>query len=292
MIKKSNVTLFILFLILLIAMLRYIFYGSYTSTKNFYTKPQASSENNNPLDRVIVTVGKEKIFQKDYDIELFYYPDKNDPSVRKNLLQKLINDSIILQGGNRDGLIPLDKSIFNSPDKDYMKRIKVVEQVKQGIEQQTDSIEATIVSIWFYNNDWIGLLGYEGGKRFAHEKITYLYDLVKHGDISIDEAGNIIKSDTSLEQIDKAYTNNAIAHVRTEANSQITLSKEFDQKLRLLPVGQISDVYLASVKEDDTEITRDAVYLFGVITKRTYNPTLISFESWLDKKRKLYEIIY
>jgi hypothetical protein len=279
-------------IIVVSVMLGYIFLAPKTPKKIFRLNPQASTENNNPTDTVILSVGKEKIYQKDYDTELMYYPDKNNPAVRKMLLDKLVTESIILQAGKKEGIIPLDATVFNNPNKDYLKRIKFVEQVKRGIDQEADTIEGTIVSIWFYNNDWTGPVGYDEAKKIVLEKISALYNQVKTKKITIDQAGEIIKNDTSLASIDKAYQNNAIAHFSVHPDEPISLSQEYDQKLRKLQSGELSEIYLASIKEDETKKIRDAVYLFGMVTKRKANPTIRNFDSWYAKNKISYEIIY
>ncbi len=83
-----------------------------------------------PPAQILATVGAEKIYGGDLEYEYRQYPDlrgKTDPAV---MLDKLINDSIILQAGAKEGKITLDAYIFNNPEKDYSRRLQKVDSVR------------------------------------------------------------------------------------------------------------------------------------------------------------------
>lgn len=259
---------------------------------NFKTDPKPSYENKNSPSKIIMTVGKENIYQKDYDTEILNHPQRNDANIRTILQEKLINDSIILQSGSKNNFIGLNQTFYNNPDKNYHLRIQKIDDLINNIENQKSTIEATVISIWFYNNNWIGPLGYEKGKDLAFRKITQIHNRVKNKEITLDQAGELIKNDNSLAQIDLAYQNNAISHVKTNYDGQISMSNEFDAILRKLKPEEVSQVYLAHDVDYKTGQRKEAVFMFGAITKRVLNQNLASFEDWLNKNKTEYEITY
>ncbi len=100
-------------------------------------------------NKIIMTVGRENIYQKDFEYEKSLMPKGEQDSLltKQALQEKLINDSITLQQGEIDGLIVIDKFIFNTFNKDYSARIKAVENVKKIINDRTERIQGTLVSI-------------------------------------------------------------------------------------------------------------------------------------------------
>jgi hypothetical protein len=290
--SSRNIIAFIVLLVLIGGMGAYIYLKPKTHQKNFYLRPLPSSENKQSPDSVIVTVGKEALYQKDYDFELTYHPEQSNASVRQTILAKMITDSVILQAGQTDGLIKLDDTVYNSVDKNYLKRIQAVEQVQQNIEQKTEHMRVSVVSIWFYNNNRIGPLGYEGGKAFAQKKISDLYKNVKDKKMTMDEAGQAILNDSAISQVDVAYRSNALATFEVTAGDQMTFDPEFDKQIRKLKPGELTQVYILKDKEVKTGEMKDAVFIFAKMEKISGSASMSNFDTWLDQKRKLYEILY
>ncbi|PIR08702.1 hypothetical protein COV53_01630, partial [Candidatus Gottesmanbacteria bacterium CG11_big_fil_rev_8_21_14_0_20_37_11] len=237
-------------------------------------------------------VGEENIYQSDLNIEMDGYPPVKNLDVRDFLLKKIVSDSIILQGGQKDNIVKLDDGIFNNPNKDYKKRIQSVEQVKKAIEEQAEQIEGYVVSIWFYNDN-LGSLGYDGGKKFALDKITKLHEDVKSGKLTVIQAGEAIKNDASLAQIDVNYKGNAIFQFKNKkTGDSITFDSDFDAALWKLKESETSDVFALKDKNYKTGIVNEALYTFGQVDKIIVNPNLTNFNSWLEKYKKSYEIKY
>jgi hypothetical protein len=217
--------------------------------------------------------------------------------VEKQLLEKIINDSVALQSAEKEGWITLDETIFNSKNKDYFKRVDTIREIETKFAQTKAPIKGNVLSIWFFNNDIPSKFGYEKGKEIAYEKITNLHTLVVRGDITIEEAAERIKADESLSDIDEGYKVNALLPFEVSPGQKITFDDTFNEQLSQLPTGQVSDVYLAKTKHDKTGELWDAVYMFGVISYRGRIPDNfavenLSYDSWLTEKRKDYEITY
>lgn len=249
---------------------------------------------NHPSDYALAQVGEEKIYQSDLDKETAVYPPLKNFDVMRFLLDKIATDSAILQGAQEDGLIKLDNSVFNSPNKDYYKRIKLVSQIKQDINNQADSIQGSVVSIWFYNMN-LGSLTYDQAKALAYTKIKKIHGQVKSGKMTIGEAGRAISSDDSLIQIDKSYKSNAIFNfsaIKNEDNEKITFDPKLDAILWGLQEGEISDIYLAKDKPGELygkEV--EAAYFFGQVTKKVQKGKA-GFSEWLNQKQIKYFLKY
>ena len=216
---------------------------------------------------IVATVGEEKIFQKDVDSELLFYPPQYNPDVRKSLIEKISSDSNLLQKAAGEGDIVLDETVYNSVNKDYRKRLELVEKVKGIFDSRLNSLSGTIVSIWFYNEK-IGPLGYEKSKETAYNKISALQRHVKRGTLILDEAIDIIKNDRELEQIDRSYKSNASFRFEAREGGKISLDPQFDSLLWTLDEGEISEVYLAKDVPSAGSPSIDAVYMFAKIDKK------------------------
>lgn len=247
-----------------------------------------------PTD-IIARVGNENIYQKDLDFELSVHPQKNEPKIRQVILNKMVTDSTILQGGEEDRDIVLDASIFNSSTKDYAKRIQAVTSVENSVNTKPDAIEGYVVSIWFRNNGYIGPLGLEKSKQTAYNKIKVLHDAVVANKMTIQQAGDIVIHDTSLKTIDLAYQNNAIfSFTSLRGNKKaITLNKDFDIALWSLEEGKATDIYLTDGIDDETGERYPALYYFGQVIKRSVvGNSDVPFDGWLVGKRKIYAVTY
>lgn len=257
----------------------------------------SNSEGNNAISTTesankIVKVGEETVYQKDLETELQYSPVATDDS-KKLLLDKIIKDSIILQAGRKGGLVALDSSIYNSLDKDYMKRIKTVAEIRQKIENNRDSISGHVVSVWFSNNGpW--KLPYETAKEIAFKKITYLHQEVEAKRMTIQQAGEEIKKDASLFDVDRAYKTNALYSFNQDSNEDITYDPDFDEILRNLPIHQVSAIYTGKdIEIKDGKKTGNKIevlYMFGVITDKKSASGYASFDAWFEKQKNEYEI--
>jgi hypothetical protein len=276
------------YLVSILIILTLVSVSLFLSRKQGDQSPELSPVQRTIPQGAIAKVGEEFIFQQDLDNELSSYPIKKNPNARQLLLNKIATDSIVLQGAAEDKVITLDPTVFNSPNKDYLKRIQLVDMAKNLINNQADGIQGRIISVWFYNNGLIGPLGYNKSKEIAYEKISQLQADVKNQKITINQAAEKITQDVTLDQIDKAYKTNASFKFDAKKGQQITFVPEFDQLLWQLPEGGVTDVFLAKDNEGDK---KEALYLFGQVSKKI-NSNKTSFNSWLPVKQKAYETIY
>lgn len=262
-----------------------------TLQKNRAILPIGSDQANAtpPAPGVIAKVGEELIYQRELDIELSAYPPSLPLEQRKALLiQKIATDSAILQIAKKDGIISnLDTDIFNSPDLDYLKRLKTVSDIQNEVEGKAGKISGAIVSIWFYNFGVNAPIGYDKGKELALQKITKLHTDVKSGKMTIEQAAESIRSDSSMSQLDPgSYKQNARQLFDTSIENLITHNSELDKQLRSLPVAGVSDIFLSTEPFFD----KPGFYQFGQITNKVSNSKFGSFDEWFAKGQKNYAI--
>jgi hypothetical protein len=160
---------------------------------------------------------------------------------------------------------------------------------KDKINSQASNLQGTVVSIWFYNNGRTGPLGYDQSKKIVYQKISRIHDDVKSGKITLQQAINQIISDPDLEKIDRAYKSNAALSFNVQQGEQITFVPEFDSRLWQLQEDEITDVYLA---KDNTKSQKEAVYMFGQVSKKNLFEKIANFSDWLIQAQKKYEITY
>lgn len=240
---------------------------------------------------ILMKVGDEAIYQQDYDTEAAAYRSVNNDQTRRVITNKLITDSAILQGGRAAGFINLDATIYSSADKNYAKRIAAIETVKGKVMQSADTIQGKIISIWFYNNGYIGPQGYDKGKQIAFQKITQLHDSIQSGKMTIEQAGDQIKADTSLAELDVVYGINAIQGFAAKKGEPITFDEDFNTMIRALPVGGVSQVFLAKSVFNEKEQPRDAVYMVAQVESISKDGKIVSLDQWIRDQKVKYAVV-
>ncbi|MBA3723538.1 MAG: hypothetical protein H0W89_01440 [Candidatus Levybacteria bacterium] len=277
-----------------------VFMVGYILQTTFFTKKAAPADTAvtvptnldtaKPND-IIARVGEERIYKNDLDLELTSYPPQADIIREQLLLKKIVKDSIILQAGAKEGLITLDASVYDSATKDYLKRIQMVEGVKDRIEEKSYALEGNVISIWF-GNTIPAPIGPEAGKALALSKITSLHQAVKNKQMTIERAAEAIRNDTSLAQIDPtSYKTNALLPFKVKQDEAITLDPAFDTSIRRLNVGEVSAIYLAKAKDSERNVELDALYMFAQVKQKTAETPINSFDAWYEGQKTQYEII-
>jgi hypothetical protein len=258
---------------------------------NFFKKEASREARVKDREEIIAWAGEEAIYQADLEMELYSYPSTNQEEASKLLLVKIVKDSIILQAGSDEGWIKLDSSVFNSIKKDYMKRIGLVREVRRIFDNRQTGIKGNIISIWF-NNIYPGAVGYERGKEVALGKITSLQNRVKNKAITIQEAAQEIIDDEGLAQVDSSYVSNAILDFKAGPDEQISFDPVFDDLIRELSEGEVSDVYLAKDEVGEGGVKVDAVYMFAQVNEKEDKGIGLGFDEWYSQKEKKYEVSY
>lgn len=242
-----------------------------------------------PTDQIAV-VGEEVIYVRDLEAELAASNLGGAQTDRDILIEKLVNDSVILQAGKEEGIIELTDEIFNKKDKDYAKRIEAIEEVKRQVSQRGDHIQGAVVSIRFRTNDFVGPLGLEKSREIAFEKMSDLHRRLVSGELTIEQAGELIKGDESLVELDPAWQMSALFHFDARPGDSITLNPDFDANLWILPTGGVTDVYLAKDPVGHPDNPFEAIYYVGQVTARTVSDSSQNVEVWVLNKKETYNV--
>lgn len=242
-----------------------------------------------PVDQIAV-VGEEVLYVRDLEAESSLQQQNGGTENRELLIEKLVNDSVILQAGKEEGIIQLTDEFYNQPDKDYAKRAEAVEEVKWRVSQRGDHIQGAVVSIRFRSNDYTGPEGLEKSRQIALEKISGVHRRIVDGELTIDQAGAFIIEDESLYEIDPLWRSRALFHFDALPGKMITFNPDFDALLWELPTGGLTDVYLARDPDSDAANQLESLYYLGQVTSRTQSDSESNFEAWAINKRESIEV--
>ena len=297
--QKSNILnpkLLIIFVIVLLVIAALLYYFYFRNIKSLSKPLQQldTSKSISPItyaqdqNKAVAIVGQEIIYQSDLDTEIAFQPPSKDQDLKKRMIEKIATDSAVLQGAREIALISLDDSTFNSKTKDYAKRVKLVKEIKDKIEKESDSVSGVVVSAWFLNGKE-GSLGYENSKKLVFEKMSNLYAQVKDKKITLAQAADSIKNDSEISKIDPAYKVNALFNFQSSKTEPVTRDDDFNQAIARAGEGEITDL-LVGTSIDQKGKPIESHYHFGQVTKRIVNDKILSLDDWLGNKRKVYAL--
>ncbi len=245
------------------------------------------SQKENSIDEevVIANVGGVELTANYLNNELKFYPGTPSAEIEKAIKEKMIDDQVTLAAAKKDGLISDYPDGRSLSQEDYLKRTQVVGQLIQKINSQGNVIEGKTVMVWFYNNRFIGPGGIENSKKLAYSKIKPLYDQVKSGEITIDQAGEKIKADKSIGTIDPAWQSNALAKFKYYKNDPATFWPEFNELLWQTEPGQLTPLYLGGGILRDGK-PQEELYIFSQVDFKSINPNYNNYAEWLQLKKQ------
>lgn len=238
--------------------------------------------------RSLEKVGAETIYNEAINMEYSYYPLPRNPTNTKKFLLKIARDSTILQGGAQDGYITLDSSFYNAVMLDYLKRMQMVTKVENAVAAKENTISGSIVAIFFYDNG-PGSAGYVQGKAIAYAEIQKLHAAVISNQMTMEQAGEAIKNDASLAQVDNEYKANAYVPFTMTPGEPLTFDTTFNGLIENLQPGQTTAVYTGKDKDRTTNQSIDAVYMFAKVDTVKNNGSNTTFDQWYAQKQKEYE---
>lgn len=272
-----------------------------TTPPSAITEQQALSENGLfPQDEVFATVGEEEIFGSDlnfiaytyYNTEYNKLVNEGQPApetLKDNALQKAINDSVILQEGAKDNLVLLTTSIFNYPQKDFWARQMAVQNVEDAYNASQQTYSGESITIWFYNVQPPKVSETEA-EQIAKEKITELYNDLLANRITMKEAGDRIKQDTELAQIDFNYKGNAYYEFKDSSLQNPPFSKEEKNKATFaLGNGQMSGIIRVPAQGKGSD-PREEYYTIVKVNEITPGNATVPFNTWLETVKEEYTI--
>ncbi len=102
---------------------------------------------------VIAKVGVENLYKNDLNYYLsVYFSNKNDSTNVQKSIDALIEQSVILQQAEKDGLVKLSSTTFNNPNKNIALRSALLEETKEKLEEKyVTKISGEAITMWFNN---------------------------------------------------------------------------------------------------------------------------------------------
>ncbi|OGG13902.1 hypothetical protein A3D77_05155 [Candidatus Gottesmanbacteria bacterium RIFCSPHIGHO2_02_FULL_39_11] len=248
-----------------------------------------NKKTDNNMNPVIAKVGSESIYQSDLDTEIGYFPSTSMSEEKKKtyLLDKIIQDSILLQESTLSANLP--STIFDSSNKDYMRRVELVQEIKQQKEETISSSgmikRGFIVSVWA-NNFTPTPFNLEQNKTYALDLITKLHNRVKRGEITMQQAGDEIRNDKTVQRMDFFYYYNSFGPFNLNSEHDGTVNApELNKNLWSLEKGGVSDVVHI------TALPQEEYYAFGLVTDVIPTDTGLSYEDWYQNAKSRYQVI-
>lgn len=236
-------------------------------------------------NQIILTVGKEDIFYKDYIIEVQNISKGKQINEEMMILalEKLINDSTIIQYSLDKGYIKTPNSdIFNSYDKNHAQRLDLILQCEERISvHEFKKISGQGLKIVFSNIESSDLPLSEG-REIIRKSVVGLYTDFKSGKISPYNFALNPKS-AGFEKIPNLKIGSSSFDFDTSANKKISDSKEFDKLLWQTPVADITPIF------HESDSSNQEIYFFGFIKNKTDNG-YESINDFYKKNINLYEI--
>lgn len=242
----------------------------------------------------VAKVGEEELFQSDLDYYLTIYFAGQGQTAKDKALQKAIDDSIILQEGLKSGFISLNQAVFNSSYKNMASRSALIETAGKKIEQKNiKTISGEIVSMWFNNANSYPppSIGIEKAKQTAKQKVDAIYQDLKPGKITMPQAAQRIRSDSSQGLIDPSYLGNAYSKFTNLTRDQkLFADQSIDDAVWDMSKNELSPVLLAKDLDNKNNQLFEAFYTIIKVTN-TSSGNLVGLEELIRGLRSQYEII-
>ncbi len=226
----------------------------------------------------VLKVGQETIYGNDLNyLALFYAFDdyvKAAPlsqPVLNRLADLAMEDSMWLQKAAERGLLNLKPEVFNSAEKNYTERNRLITLAPQALGlAMIERISGEAVAIWFNNDGSPQELTVSERKALAYQKIKLIHDRILAGEINFKQAGEIIANDSQIgQQLDKAYKNNAYMSFSQLSRNEGPFSFEnLNDEVWSLGEGQVSGI-LVGKDSNSLEAEAENLYLIVKVDQRS-----------------------
>ena len=274
-------------------------YGYYYLTnKNLFPKisvPSLTSKPNSsnlpiPADKIVAKVGLETLYQIDLDYYLSTFFSGQGYTPKDKALDKMIDDSIILQEGQKNGFINLTAQVFNTPNKNIASRSALIEKTKNKlVSEKVSAISGEALRIFFHNPAYPDpSIGVAKAEELAKDKINKIRQTIVSQNISFTQAAKLITNDNSIAKLDPSYRLNTYRIFQDyDKSTSVFLDPVLNTQVWDLPVNELSTV-LVSSHDDSGKETHPVFFTIVKLTKKTTGSS--SFEKLLNNLKKGYAI--
>jgi hypothetical protein len=255
-------------------------------TKIIFSNSLVFTNDKIPDNELILKVGDENIFYKDFDIELANISKGKevDEEMKMQALQKLTDDSTIIQYNINKGYIKTPNSFFyNSINKDFSQRLDLILQCEEKIsssEFRKISGNGLKISI---SNIGSGSLSLSDEKAIIKKQIVEIYASIKENKITTEESILNFAKIPEIVRIPKLEIDSIPFEFNTISNKKITEFPDFDKLIWQTTTEEVTPIYHYSDFEDVE------IYLFGYV-KTNLNTGYVSMSDFYEKNQNTFEV--
>lgn len=250
-------------------------------------------------ETVITQVGEDTIFQS--DINQYRPSAPNVENAEGHMIAGLTRQSAIIQGALAAEWIEPEDAKLNTPNRSLSNRTQLTERIEAQFNEQRTRVEGSTIGIYFLN-EFPGPIGYQEGRRLADQKIRAIYSRLRSGEITMQQAGEIIANDTQLEQVDSSYKTNAYSTFSIGVGQKVTHDPDANDRILSLSEGELSPIItaksidLSSIdfsSEDHYQAIEelepiDALFIIAQVDKRVVGLNYATFEDWVEEQLTTY----
>lgn len=245
-----------------------------------------------PPDQVVEQVGNETIYGADVNFVIedrfrksMNSTESND-ELKPKARQQASDESVILQGGLKDGIIKESDlvGVFNSKDNDQQKRKELIDKVVQSVINSTPTADIEMITVWYYNF-FPPQLPVDEAREYAFELISTLRRDVVSKKITLKQAGEKIAADKTMPKIDASYKGNAyFLFLAKRVDKNLAFDNEkIDQYIRSAQDGSISEV-IDTGPRDVVEGSEAYFVVVKVSNKKNFGKE--NYPDWFEKHKK------
>lgn len=259
-----------------------------------YTVPYAAYETYRfEPGHQVMRIGTETIYTEDFNYQIFLHnfadfvsSDPVSEDVIVSAAQRILEDSVLLQESDILDVVELDESVFNSESKDFIVRADLVTTARDELPQRgLARTEGEQITVWFYNTEEPDM-GVDAAEDIANGVISDLHDRLVAGTITFEQAGEEIRSNPTLAEIDYGIDGNAYERFVIYGDLKETYhDPDIGEAVDGLPVGEISEVLTGRDKGEDWY---DAFYAVVHVDSRTEG--FDNFDVWLEDTMDIYTV--
>lgn len=245
------------------------------------------------LAKKIAQVGKEILYGKDlsyyfYQINQSEFANASEQEVKNRILATLIEQSIVLQAAQNLNLVQLGNDVFNNLDKNYVKRITLFNQAYAALQEQESLYSGEVITIWYYNQR-APKIPIDQAQALAKQKLEALRAQIASGTITMTEAAERIRNDTSLSQLDGNYQANAYYSFTNKPLPETASMPQARSAVAKLQPGELSNVILIQDDVNEGSAVRQELYAVIKLTDKKTGK-IEDFNAWLENEKKQYPV--
>lgn len=211
-------------------------------------------------------IGNTTVYLNDLEKRfMLYFPDTIASRMSLSNWQKVADlvsaDAIVLSAAVTEGVLTPRDALGINP-------IKVNTAREYFSKKGTSYVSGEMVTVWFYNTD-PPAMGVTAAKEKTRKVIEELYRGVQTGNLSLKNAGERIKVTYELADIDPSYQTNAYVKFEfAKPGQKIIHDPSINEKLFMLPHGQLSEILIGRDYNTATNQWYDAYFTFFKITEK------------------------